>query len=279
MTEFMMQYLPFDHPLARPVLAFMLLSIRYFVIAGAAFLVFYTFRPTSKIYYRKIQQRIAKSSEFKREIFYSIATFMVFAIMIFIIRNPALQPYTQLYLDISEKGWPYFIASIVIMIVLHDTYFYWAHRLMHHPKIYPIFHKVHHLSTNPSPWASFSFHPLEAVVEFGIVPFFVFLLPCHPAALIIFSFFMMIENVIGHVGYEIFPKNWNKYFITKWINTSTNHNMHHQYFKGNYGLYFTFWDRIMGTLHPQYEQRFEEVSGMEKPHLQEDNFPAEVHHT
>lgn len=45
----------------------------------------------------------------------------------------------------------------------------------------------------------------------------------------------------------------DKYFI--------NHNLHHQYFKGNYGLYFLFWDRMMGTIRSDYDERFEEVKG------------------
>ncbi|GEM_PF-3572047 len=36
--------------------------------------------------------------------------------------------------------------------------------------------------------------------------------------------------------------------------------MHHQYFKGNYGLYFTFWDRMMNTLQKDYDGRFENVT-------------------
>ena len=36
--------------------------------------------------------------------------------------------------------------------------------------------------------------------------------------------------------------------------------MHHQYFKGNYGLYFTWWDRVMKTMHRDYDERFEQVS-------------------
>lgn len=36
--------------------------------------------------------------------------------------------------------------------------------------------------------------------------------------------------------------------------------MHHQYFTGNYGLYFLFWDRWMGTLHPDYEARFDQAT-------------------
>lgn len=47
--------------------------------------------------------------------------------------------------------------------------------------------------------------------------------------------------------------------VGKWINTSVNHNQHHEYFTGNYGLYFLWWDRWMGTLRQDYDQRFDEV--------------------
>jgi len=46
---------------------------------------------------------------------------------------------------------------------------------MHHKKLFRWFHLVHHQSTNPSPWAAYAFHPLEAVVEAGIIA--VFFLP------------------------------------------------------------------------------------------------------
>ena len=52
---------------------------------------------------------------------------------------------------------------------------------------------------------------------------------------------------MGHLGYETFPKSLIKHPIGKWQNNATNHNLHHQLSKYNYGLYFTFWDRLMGT--------------------------------
>jgi sterol desaturase/sphingolipid hydroxylase (fatty acid hydroxylase superfamily) len=36
--------------------------------------------------------------------------------------------------------------------------------------------------------------------------------------------------------------------------------MHHETLRGNYGLYFNIWDRLMGTNHAQYEARFREVT-------------------
>ncbi|MDB6071628.1 MAG: sterol desaturase family protein [Verrucomicrobiales bacterium] len=38
-----------------------------------------------------------------------------------------------------------------------------------------------------------------------------------------------------------------------------------QKLKGNYGLYFNIWDRIMGTNLPDYETRFREVMSRPAP--------------
>jgi sterol desaturase/sphingolipid hydroxylase (fatty acid hydroxylase superfamily) len=70
---------------------------------------------------------------------------------------------------------------------------------------------------------------------------------------------MISMNVMGHLGYELFPKWFLQNKISRWLNTSTHHNMHHHYGKGNYGLYFNIWDRLLGTNHPQYEKQFHDV--------------------
>ena len=45
-----------------------------------------------------------------------------------------------------------------------------------------------------------------------------------------------------------------------WINASTHHDLHHATARSNYGLYFTWWDRWMGTEHPDYYARFASVA-------------------
>jgi sterol desaturase/sphingolipid hydroxylase (fatty acid hydroxylase superfamily) len=40
--------------------------------------------------------------------------------------------------------------------------------------------------------------------------------------------------------------------------------MHHETLRGNYGLYFNVWDRLMGTNHDHYENRFREVTTRSK---------------
>lgn len=233
--------------------------LRYLILASLAFIVFYIVLKHSGTF-RKIQSRFPANRDYLREIGYSVLTSFIFAGVGFAVFLTPLSQYTQVYFNVYEYGWPYLVFSIVLIIFLHDTYFYWMHRMIHHKSVYRIIHRVHHLSTNPSPWAAMAFHPLEAVLEAGIIVLVAFLFPVHPLAIGIFLLFMMIYNVYGHLGFELYPRKFASGKIGRWINTSVNHNMHHQYFTGNYGLYFLFWDRWMGTLHPDYEARFDQAT-------------------
>jgi sterol desaturase/sphingolipid hydroxylase (fatty acid hydroxylase superfamily) len=236
-----------------------LIGSRYFMLASFGFLIFYVlFR--KKWLYKKIQQKFPGNKDYAREIAYSLLTMAIFSLVsAFIFSNPAVRPHTTIYKNISDHGWAYYFAVFPVMLFLHDTYFYFFHRLMHHKKIFRFVHLVHHQSVNPSPWAAYSFHPIEAFIEIGILFVFAFTIPIHKTHLLIFFLFMIVYNVYGHLGYELYPMGFSKTKIGRWINTSVNHNQHHQYFKGNYGLYFLFWDRVLGTIREDYDTRFEEV--------------------
>jgi sterol desaturase/sphingolipid hydroxylase (fatty acid hydroxylase superfamily) len=232
---------------------------RYFIVAGVAFLLCYVFFRQTRAS-RKIQLKFPENKDYLREILHSISTILIFALVpLFLLKNPEIRSYTTFYLKISDYGWIWFFLAFPVMFIMHDTYFYWMHRLMHHPGLFKLFHLVHHRSTNPSPWAAYAFHPLEAIIEIGIFVVFLFTIPMHALHFFLFFFMSIIYNVYGHLGWEIYPKGFNRHWLGKWINTSVNHNQHHQYFKGNYGLYFLFWDRMMGTIREDYDQRFDEV--------------------
>jgi sterol desaturase/sphingolipid hydroxylase (fatty acid hydroxylase superfamily) len=88
---------------------------------------------------------------------------------------------------------------------------------------------------------------------------FAFTIPVHFYVLVAFLLFMTTYNVYGHLGWELYPKGFKKTLLGKWINTSVSHNLHHQYFKGNYGLYFMFWDKWMGTVSANYDAKFKSL--------------------
>jgi sterol desaturase/sphingolipid hydroxylase (fatty acid hydroxylase superfamily) len=250
--------LPYD-TWGQVAFVFILSVVRYLVIGGLAFLFFYVLLK-NKTLFAKIQKKWPAKADYYREIFYSLLTFLIFSVTPLVLNNPYIKPYTTIYSDIHQHSMFYFWIVFPIMIIVHDTYFYFAHRIMHHPKLFIFFHVVHHKSTNPSPWASFSFQPTEAFIESGIIYLFALTFPVHFIHILSFLVFMTIYNVYGHLGFELFPKGANRHWFLKWFNTSVNHNMHHQYFKGNYGLYFTWWDKIMKTTHKEYDERFETVS-------------------
>ena len=88
----------------------------------------------------------------------------------------------------------------------------------------------------------------------------------HPFALIAFQTLSTAVNVYGHCGYELYPRGWAAHPLGRWINTSVAHNAHHASARHNFGFYFLFWDRAMGTLDPGYGRRFDEArSGPQVP--------------
>ena len=169
------------------------------------------------------------------------------------------------YTDVGRYGWGWLAGSVVVLAVLQDTYFYWTHRAMHHPRLYRFFHRVHHRSTNPSPWTAYAFAPAEALVHAAFVPLAWSVLPLHDAAVFGFLAFMISFNVWGHLSMELRAPGTTRHPVLGLQTTTTHHALHHQTFTSNYGLYFTFWDRWMGTEHPEYEATFERIASARAP--------------
>lgn len=230
----------------------------YFKFASIAFVLFYIILK-KPLWFRKVQQKMPKLTDYRRDIFYSLISVTIFA-TVSLITYYLLGDYTKVYSNIGDYSWSYYIFTWAFMLFIHDTYFYWMHRFMHQPKLFKYIHLVHHKSTNPSPWTAYAFHPLEATLEAMIIPILAFSIPIHGSAIGLFFLFQIIYNVYGHLGFELYPKNFHKTWIGQYVNTSVAHNLHHDKFHGNYGLYFLFWDRWMGTLREEYDTVYEKTT-------------------
>lgn len=237
--------------------------LRYFIAASAAYLIFWVLF-IHQWSHRIIQKKYPKRAKMWMEFKYSMSTVFIFSLIGLFIVNMKNVGHTMIYEDIGEHGTLWLFASFAIMALVHDAYFYWAHRLMHHPKIFKHVHLVHHRSTNPSPWAAYSFHPLEAVVEAGIFPLIVFTMPVHGLVLVSFLIYMISRNVLGHLGIEFLPKWFLKIPFLNLHTTTTHHDLHHKNFDTNYGLYFTWWDKWFGTEDKKYHETFEEVTSRKR---------------
>ncbi|UEG53361.1 sterol desaturase family protein [Mucilaginibacter daejeonensis] len=232
--------------------------LRYFIISGVAFFLFYWlgehwFAPN------KIQGNKAGRKDFIREILHSMQTTVVLTIIGCVIMFTPLKKFTLIYDGLHDRSMVWFFCSLVIAFLIHDTYFYWMHRLLHHPRLFKLTHLLHHRSNNPSPWAAYSFSFIEAWTEGLVLLLIVLVLPIHLYAIMAFVLGGFVINVYGHLGYEVAPLWLRGSILFEIVNTSVHHNVHHSKFKGNYGLYLRIWDRLMGTEHPDYVAIYDRV--------------------
>ena len=117
-------------------------------------------------------------------------------------------------------GWLYWAASLVLVIVAHDAYFYWAHRWMHRPSVFRRVHRTHHLSVAPTQWAAYSFSIGEAAMQAAFLPLFLLLVPTHTTVLFIWMAHQVVRNVAGHCGVELEPRGWLATWWGRWFTTT-----------------------------------------------------------
>jgi Delta7-sterol 5-desaturase len=232
---------------------------RYLVAAGGAFLAFWVWG-RRRFRHRRLYRAAPPPDQLRREAAYSAATVLIFAAVGTGLWFGSRAGVFRIYTRVADRGWAYFAFTVALLIVAHDTYFYWAHRAMHHRRLYRRVHHVHHMSRSPSPWAAYAFAPAEALVHAAFVPLAVAVVPVHQIALFLFLTFMIARNVLGHLGLELFPAGFVHRRRWRWSTSTTHHALHHRRPHGNYGLYFTWWDRAMGTTDPTYEATFDEVT-------------------
>jgi sterol desaturase/sphingolipid hydroxylase (fatty acid hydroxylase superfamily) len=229
---------------------------RYLLIAGIFHAVFYLWYP-EKWAARKISKRAYKPDQFRKEIKWSTITASLFAVSGTLLLLMWQKGFTKVYFDVNEYPLWWLPLSLLVAMLVHETYYYWLHRAMHHPKLFPIMHKVHHDSNITSPWTAFSFHPLEGILQAIFLPLLLMVLPVHIYVLLLHLTIMTFSSVINHLDIELYPKKFNKHFIGRWLIGASHHSLHHKQFRYNYGLYFTFWDKWKKTESPQYDELFE----------------------
>lgn len=233
---------------------------RYLIAASVTFATVWVLRRTA-LKARKIQKRDASAADMRREFAQSLQSVFVYVIGVcFLIWGREVGVFYDV-LGVS-LGLGMDLLILAAIIIAHDAYFYWTHRMMHHPRLFRHFHRVHHRSITPTPWAAYSFAMPEAAVMFMFVPLWQFFVPTPGWVMVVWLNFQIMRNAMGHAGFEFFPRWWLASPLTRWINTTVHHDLHHNGgFNTNYGLYFTWWDKWMGTEHPRYREKFLEVTG------------------
>lgn len=231
---------------------------RYFLIAGGTYLLFYSVLGKSLIK-RQLHRKTPRWQLIRSDVELAIFSGVVFALGATIIMSAYDLGLTLVYTDISKYGLWYSGVSFIVILILQDTYFYFIHRLFHRPWLFKWLHRGHHLSGEPTPWTSFAFDPPEAIVQMLFFLGIVFIIPLHFITLLIALMIMTVWAVFTHLGFELFPSSFPSHWLGKWLIGPTHHSIHHRKYKLHYGLYFTWWDKLLGTHDPNYDNEFAKV--------------------
>ncbi|MEZ5894511.1 MAG: sterol desaturase family protein [Parvularculaceae bacterium] len=233
---------------------------RYLIGAGGVYLIV-NLAFARRLAGRKIRPSSPGGKQMRREFVTSLRTTAVFTMAGVVSVLGAQAGIIQTYYAAAERGWGYFWFSLLALIVLQTRGLLDASdppsaplpaRSPHPPQI-----------KQPSPWTAYSFDVSEAAINAVFLPLALIVLPTSYIAIFLFLLHMIVRNAIGHCGYELMPSRRNGRPLIGWMTTVTHHDLHHAQAGWNYGLYFTWWDRMMGTEHPLYLEKF--AAAVRKP--------------
>ena len=209
---------------------------------------------------RKIREATPERRQLITEFFFSVRSIAVFSTVgvgVALLERAGAYPMS----DIAQGWGPlWFWSGLAIMILAHDAYFYWTHRLMHDPRLFRRVHRRHHKSNNPSPFTAYSFDLGEAMLMVAFVVLWPIVFPTPWGVTGLFMLHQIGRNTMLHCGYELMPARPDGRPWLDFITTTTHHDLHHGQAGYNYAAWFTWWDRWMGTEHPDYHARYAAVA-------------------
>jgi Delta7-sterol 5-desaturase len=247
---------PEAHPLLMFVQGFVFQAVSYFAIVGLVYLLLWHLGAQRFRGARIQAKRRVDGRQIRFEVKNTLLVLLVSSPMTLAVSMLYASGHTKLTTDAATLGWPTIIATLVTLLVFNDAWFYGWHRLLHHPKLFRYVHAVHHKSVDVNPFSSYSFHWFEGLVLGAWILPVALVVPVYLPMLGVLHGIGLANNVMSHLGYELMPRWLLRVPLLRWINTSTFHNLHHTSFRGNYALMFRFWDRMLGTELPNYEETF-----------------------
>ncbi len=243
------------HPFSYYWFAFLaIILFRYFSIAGGTHFLVYSLL-SELLIKQGISVPVPAWESIRQDIKLSVLSTLIFASGAAFVMFAFDRGGTFLYSDLDKYGFWYLGFSFVLVLFIQDTYFYFLHRLFHHPLLFTWLHGGHHRSRQTTVWTSFAFDPAEAVFQALFLVIIMFAIPLHFATAIAIIMTMTIWSVINHLGLPLFPPSGYLSWFGKWAIGPLHHSVHHRKYTKHYGLYFTFWDKLLGTDDPNFDRQ------------------------
>jgi len=195
---------------------------------------------------------------------YEIAN--LFTLLLFLIISAMLLPEWSLWPSTLRIVVQFLLAVVIVdctMTIVH----YFSHRVDWMWRLHAVHHGVHRLYG----FNGFIRHPLHQALDIvsGTLPLIVLGLPIDVAVLL--GFAIAVQLIVQHsnVDYALGP-------FQKVLAIGAAHRLHHVNWAGegdvNFGLFFTLWDRLLGTYQAPHERkpRGGDIGIQDCPHYPQD---------
>ena len=223
-----------------------IIALRYLLVAGGLYRLLWR-RGEPRLGAVRLNTRAPSRRTVVHELRASLISSPIYAFPAAVAFEAFRHGHGRIYADVGRYGLWWLPASALIYLVVQDTYYYWAHRAMHQRWAFAWAHRSHHVSREPTPFASFAFDAVEAAATAWVLPALTFLVPIHLGVALGLLMLMTVSALFNHCGFELLPQGWVRGPVGGWMISATHHSLHHTRMRCNYGLYSRAWDRLMGT--------------------------------
>jgi sterol desaturase/sphingolipid hydroxylase (fatty acid hydroxylase superfamily) len=151
------------------------------------------------------------------------------------------------------------VADVIILLFTMDLLMYGLHRVAHLPLLFPLVHRFHHRYEQVRPLTLFALNPFENLAFGALWLTVISIYSTSWAGMSVYLMLNVAFGAIGHLGVEPVPGEWARKPLLRCIAGSSFHAQHHQEAGHNYGFYTLIWDRLFGTLQPDYAQNYGQV--------------------
>lgn len=181
-----------------------------------------------------------------------------FSILVYFIAFLFLKPvvfYSLGIVELKHFGLSYWLSlprflTVIILFLCMDLSFYYWHRLNHQIPILWRFHNVHHTDPDLDVTTAMRFHGIEILYSSVFRLIQILLIGVTPGVYILYEFFFQTFTYFHHANLKLpkkFERIMNYIFVTPRM-----HGIHHSNYQSetnqNYGVIFSFWDRLHNTL-------------------------------
>ncbi|MDC0709113.1 sterol desaturase family protein [Stigmatella sp. ncwal1] len=140
-------------------------------------------------------------------------------------------------------------VDLLVLALWNEVHFYACHRLLHTRWLFRHVHSVHHRSRVPTPFSTYSFHPVEALLLGSVMVTLQLFYDLSFWAALTYPVVSLLMNTLGHLNYALATPSW---WSTP-LRASEHHSLHHRRVNGNFGFQSPVLDRLLGTELPSQE--------------------------